>query len=94
MQVIPAAPLAVAVVAPLLVIDVAYLASNLLKIPNGGWFPIVVGGAVFMLLTTWKQGRMILMDRLNEDSIPLDAFIASEYDKWSKVIDTAGIAKQ
>ena len=70
-------PVAVAIIVPLLAIDTVLFSANVLKIPDGGWFPIVVGGAVFMLLTTWKQGRMILMDRLNEDSIPLDVFISS-----------------
>ena len=63
--------------APLCAIDLAFLASNSLKIPEGGWFPLLVGGAVFTLLTTWKRGRALLMQRLNEDSMPLDVFIES-----------------
>jgi len=70
-------PLAVAIAAPLIAIDFAFLASNSLKIPDGGWFPLLIGGVVFTLLTTWKRGRSILMDRLDEDSMPLDTFIES-----------------
>ncbi len=70
-------PVAVAIAAPLLAIDLAFLASNSLKIPDGGWFPLLIGGIVFTLLTTWKRGRAILMDRLAEDSMPLDVFIES-----------------
>jgi len=70
-------PVAVAVALPLAAIDLAFLASNSLKIPDGGWFPLLVGGAVFTLLTTWKRGRALLMQRLNEDSMPLDLFIES-----------------
>ncbi len=70
-------PPAVAIATPLLAIDFAFLASNSLKIPEGGWFPLLIGGLVFTLLTTWKRGRSILMDRLDEDSMPLDTFIES-----------------
>ncbi|MGE5088558.1 MAG: potassium transporter Kup [Candidatus Levyibacteriota bacterium] len=65
------------VTAPLLVVDLTFLASNSLKIPDGGWFPLAIGGAVFTLLTTWKRGRAILMMRLAEDAMPLDLFIQS-----------------
>ena len=68
---------ALVIVVPLVAIDAAFLSSNLLKIPEGGWFPIVVGGAVFTLLTTWKRGRAILLDRLNAETMPIDLFIES-----------------
>src|SRR6201987_1559258 len=68
---------ALAVVAPLLTVDLAFLGSNALKIPQGGWFPIAIGLVVFTLLTTWKRGRAILAERLSKETIPLDVFIAS-----------------
>ncbi|MBU6486104.1 MAG: potassium transporter Kup [Betaproteobacteria bacterium] len=68
---------AVLVTAPLLAVDLTFLASNSLKIPDGGWFPLLIGGVVFTLLTTWKRGRAILMRRLAEDAMPLDLFIQS-----------------
>ena len=58
-----------------LVIDLAFWGANLLKIPHGGWFPLVVGAIVFMLLTTWKQGRQVLASRLKERTLPLDLFV-------------------
>jgi KUP system potassium uptake protein len=69
--------LALAVVLPLVLIDFAFLASNSLKIPDGGWFPLLIGGVVFTLLTTWKRGRAMLLKRLSEDTMPLDLFIES-----------------
>ena len=60
-----------------LLIDLAFLASNSLKIPDGGWFPLLIGAVVFTLLTTWKRGRDVLLDRLSEDTMPLDVFIES-----------------
>ncbi|MEP6679037.1 MAG: potassium transporter Kup, partial [Betaproteobacteria bacterium] len=68
---------AVAIAAPLLLVDLTFLSSNALKIPDGGWFPIVIGILVFTLLTTWKRGRIVLMERLAEDAMPLDLFIQS-----------------
>ncbi len=70
-------PIAVLIALPLLAIDAALLSANLIKVPDGGWFPLLIGAAVFTLLTTWKKGRQILMERLNEDSMPLDLFIDS-----------------
>jgi KUP system potassium uptake protein len=69
--------LAIGIAAPLLIIDLAFLASNSLKIPDGGWFPLVIGAIIFTLLTTWKRGRALLLDKLSEDALPLDVFIQS-----------------
>jgi KUP system potassium uptake protein len=68
---------ALCIAVPLLLIDAAFLSSNALKILDGGWFPIVIGGIVFTLLTTWKRGRSILHARLEEETMPMDAFIGS-----------------
>ncbi len=68
---------ALLIAVPLALIDLAFLASNSLKIPDGGWFPLVIGAVVFTLLTTWKRGRALLMDKLSTDALPLDVFIQS-----------------
>ncbi|HMJ16103.1 MAG TPA: KUP/HAK/KT family potassium transporter, partial [Polyangiaceae bacterium] len=57
-----------------LVIDLAFLGANLIKIHDGGWFPLVIGVAVFTALATWKRGRTILADRFREQLVPLDDF--------------------
>jgi KUP system potassium uptake protein len=69
--------LAAAITLPLAAVDITFVTSNALKIPNGGWFPLVIGAAIFTLLTTWKRGRILLMKRLAEDAMPLDLFIPS-----------------
>jgi KUP system potassium uptake protein len=69
--------LAIAIATPLTLIDLMFLASNSLKIDDGGWFPLVIGAIVFTLLTTWKRGRALLMDKLSVDALPLDVFIQS-----------------
>ena len=61
----------------LLVIDAGFLSSNLLKIPDGGWFPALLGMIIYLLLITWKTGRRLVAARLAEDSLPLVPFIES-----------------
>jgi KUP system potassium uptake protein len=58
-----------------LTIDLAFFGANLLKIPHGGWVPLVIGGLVFTLLTTWKKGRLILARRMKQRTLPLDLFV-------------------
>jgi KUP system potassium uptake protein len=60
-----------------LLIDLAFFSANVLKVSEGGWFPLVFGLGVFTLMATWKRGRQLLQSRLEADSLPLDAFIAS-----------------
>ncbi|BAN33865.1 K+ transporter [Sulfuricella denitrificans skB26] len=66
----------VAVAAFFLFIDLSFFSANAMKIPQGGWFPLVVGIAVFTLLSTWKRGRALLFDRLRDGAIALDPFLA------------------
>ena len=81
---------AFAIGVPLISIDLAFLTSNALKIPSGGWFPIVIGISVFTLLTTWKKGRIVLMRRMSDESLPLDVFIESiDLDPPTRVPGTA-----
>jgi KUP system potassium uptake protein len=60
-----------------IVVDLAFFSANSVKIHDGGWFPLVLGFAVFTLLSTWKRGRVLLYEKLKQDSMPLDAFIDS-----------------
>jgi KUP system potassium uptake protein len=57
------------------VVDLAFWASNLLKLLDGGWFPLVIGGAVFVLMTTWKQGRALLNSKLRAEALDLESFL-------------------
>ena len=55
----------------------AFLGANLLKIPDGGWFPLVVGAIVFTMLTTWRKGRELVAERLRRNKIPIADFAAN-----------------
>jgi KUP system potassium uptake protein len=63
-----------------LVVDLAFFGANLLKVANGGWFPLAVGAAMFLLMTTWRRGRVILGKRLAEGAMPLDLFLKQQKD--------------
>jgi KUP system potassium uptake protein len=56
-------------------IDLAFLGANLLKIAQGGWFPLLVAGFGFALMSTWKRGRGVLRERLEETALPLELFL-------------------
>jgi KUP system potassium uptake protein len=61
------------------VVDFAFFASNLLKLFAGGWFPLMIGGAIFTLMLTWKQGRRMLADKQKVEAIPLKDFLESVF---------------
>jgi KUP system potassium uptake protein len=69
-------PLLVAfVISIFFIIDFTFFAANLLKIIEGGWFPLLLGGFAFLLLMTWYSGRMLLHKRNKYEGIPLEPFI-------------------
>ncbi len=61
------------------VIDLTFFTSNMLKLFDGGWFPLMIGGAIFTLMMTWKQGRAILNDKLKTDAIELGSFLEAVF---------------
>lgn len=67
-------PTIAAMTAFFLVIDVSFWGANLVKIPAGGWFPLVIGAIVFTLMTTWKRGRQILRSRLRVGAVQFTDF--------------------
>jgi KUP system potassium uptake protein len=61
------------------VVDFAFWASNLLKLFDGGWFPLLIGGAVFTLMLTWKDGRRLMNQKLKADAIDLPSFLEAVF---------------
>jgi KUP system potassium uptake protein len=70
-------------------VDGAYFAANMTKVPDGGWFPLLVGLIVFTLLTTWSKGRKLMIDRMREAAMPIKVFISSAATSASRVSGTA-----
>ncbi len=62
---------ALALAAPLALLDLTFLSANVLKVASGGWFPILMGGALFLVMATWVRGSRILSDKTRREAIPL-----------------------
>ncbi|WP_353203518.1 potassium transporter Kup [Sphingomonas sp.] len=71
------------------VVDGAYFAANLNKVPSGGWFPLLVGFIIFTFLTTWSKGRQLMIDRMRESAMPIKVFIQSAATSATRVPGTA-----
>jgi KUP system potassium uptake protein len=73
-------PVAMMVTGGFLAIDMAFFGANLLKVLQGGWLPLLIGGVLFTFMTTWKTGRRIVADRLTARAIPLEEFMAAVHE--------------
>ena len=67
---------AIAVWGGFFVIDSVFFSANALKIVEGGWVTLAIGGVLMMAMTTWKQGRDLMQQRWKQDSLPLASFLA------------------
>ena len=70
-------------------VDGAYFTSNMTKVPEGGWFPLLVAAFAFTLLTTWAKGRRLMRERMAEVGLPLDIFAKSGRNSTARVPGTA-----
>jgi KUP system potassium uptake protein len=76
-------------IAVFLMFDALYFASNLTKVPDGGWFPLLIGLIAFTLLTTWAKGRQLMIARLREVAMPIQVFVKSAVNSAARVPGTA-----
>ena len=60
-----------------LLVETAFFAANILKVVNGGWFPLAMGAIIFLLMATWKKGRQLVWNKLRPASMPLEMFLDS-----------------
>ncbi len=60
-------------------VDFAFLAANIVKVFDGGWFPLLIGALMFTLMMTWKQGRKLMAERLRSEAIDLPSFLGSVF---------------
>src|SRR5690349_1181290 len=81
--------LAITTIGLFLVVDGTYFASNITKIPDGGWFPLLVAAISFTVLTTWAKGRALMRERLAESALPISVFIKSAASSVHRVRGTS-----
>jgi KUP system potassium uptake protein len=72
-------PVCVAATGFFVLVDISFFASNSLKIMQGGWFPLAMAIALYTIMTTWKEGRRLLNDKLRADSIDLTSFLEAVF---------------
>ncbi len=72
---------AAAMAIPLLAVDLAFFGANILKIPAGGWFPLVVAGLVFFVMTTWQAGRRLVRKLIRRDEVPVKVVFKTWEDR-------------
>ncbi|MBK7060667.1 MAG: potassium transporter Kup [Rubrivivax sp.] len=83
-------PLCLAATGFFFAVDFTFFAANAVKVLEGGWFPLVIGGVVFLLMTTWKQGRRLMAERLRDEAIELPMFLESLFlSPPQRVVGTA-----
>jgi KUP system potassium uptake protein len=70
-------------------VDAGYFSANLLKVPSGGWVPLLIGFIIFTFLTTWAKGRQLLVRQLRRGEIPPELFIKSATNSAARVPGTA-----
>jgi KUP system potassium uptake protein len=80
--------IAIPLTAVLLIVDLTYFAANVIKIPQGGWFPLGIAVISFTVLTTWKRGRKLLFDEIARQSVPMQT-ILDGIDNMPRVGGTA-----
>jgi KUP system potassium uptake protein len=71
-------------------VEGVFLAANMLKVVNGGWFPLAMGSVIFILMITWKRGRELVWDKIRPASMPLELFLVDvSFQKLPRVSGTA-----
>ena len=83
--------LCIAATSVFFVVDFAFWASNMMKLFAGGWFPLVIGGAVFTLMVTWKEGRRLLNEKLRVDAIDLPSFLDAVFVNPPQRVDGTAV---
>ncbi|BBE33698.1 potassium transporter Kup [Sphingosinicella microcystinivorans] len=81
--------LAIPLLAAFFIVDGAYFAANLTKVPDGGWFPLLIGVVAFTMLTTWSKGRLLMRQRMQEAAMPMEIFVKSAVGSATRVPGTA-----
>lgn len=81
--------LSLAIAGSFLAVDIIYFSANLIKIREGGWFPLLLGLGIFTLMVTWKQGRQLLYQRIATEAMPLMQFVENTATGVNSINGTA-----
>ncbi len=84
-------PAAASLVIFFLVIDLSFFCANIVKIPEGGWFPLAVAGIIYYFMTTWYRGKRMMSIKINKTTDPLEKFLTYYQQKAKAVVDGTAI---
>jgi KUP system potassium uptake protein len=74
-------PLALSVAGLFVLVDLSFVSANMMKVFEGGWVPLVVAAIIFTLMSVWRDGRVLLVKKLERDTLPLETFIQQMHNK-------------
>ena len=74
-----------------LLIDLSFFAANIVKIPEGGWFPLAVAGIIYFMMTTWYRGKRMMSIQINKTTDPLEKFLTYYQEKAKVIVDGTAI---
>ncbi len=74
-----------------LVIDLSFFSANIVKIPEGGWFPLAVAATIYYFMTTWQRGKRMMSIRVNKTTDPLEKFLTYYQEKAKAIVDGTAI---
>ena len=80
----------IAVFGALFLLDTVFFTANIVKVPDGGWVPLVIAGLLIAVMTSWKRGRDLLLSRWRQDSLPLNSFLGRL--PQSRIVRVPGMA--
>jgi len=73
------------------IVDFVFFSANIVKVLEGGWFPLVIGAVVFTLMMTWKQGRALMGERLHDQAIDLTSFLEAVFVNPPKRVEGTAV---
>jgi len=84
-------PAAISIVVFFLIIDVSFFAANIVKVPEGGWFPLAVAGCIYFMMTTWHRGKRMMAIRINKTTDSLEKFLVDYKNKAQSIVSGTAI---
>jgi KUP system potassium uptake protein len=84
-------PVAISVAVFFLIIDLSFFTANIVKIPEGGWFPLAVAGSIYFMMTTWHRGKRMMSIQINKITDPLEKFITYYQTEAESIVSGTAI---
>ncbi|MEO5908712.1 MAG: KUP/HAK/KT family potassium transporter, partial [Ginsengibacter sp.] len=84
-------PASISIIVFFLIIDLSFFAANIVKVPEGGWVPLLVASAIYFMMTTWYRGKRMMAIQINKTTDSLNKFLSYYQNKAKTVVDGTAI---